>query len=48
MKGQATIDNEAGQRKLAIKKKPINGQIALCQDSPMNKAVDHDKIESLS
>jgi hypothetical protein len=43
MKGQAEIDNEVGVWKLAIKN-TMNGQTIFCQDSPMNRAVDDNKI----
>jgi hypothetical protein len=48
VKVQAATNNEARQRKLAIKKNPMKGQITLCQDSPINKTVDHKKIGSSS
>jgi hypothetical protein len=50
VKGQATTDNEARQRKLVVKKKnsPMKGQTALCQDSPIKRAMDHNKIERSS
>jgi hypothetical protein len=48
VKGQAATDNEARQRKLVVKKKkknsPMKGQTALCQDSPIKRAMDHNKI----
>ena len=47
MKGQATTDNEAGERKLAVKN-PMKGQTTMCQDSPLNKAMGHNKIGKLS
>jgi hypothetical protein len=48
VKGQATIDNEVGERKLVVfffkKKNPMKGQTTLYQDSPVKSAIDHNKI----
>jgi hypothetical protein len=46
--GPSRNDNEARQRKLAVKKTAMKDQASLCQDSPMKKVVDHNKIGSSS